>query len=112
MYVYTHISSYTCRVYGSLTFPSLFYPTEIQSGECCAALPRSANNNNVLAVLTNNKITEKIMGNSLLLSEAVWPYGSVVLIALGGSLIALALYFLWAGKVLTSKDQDDEQEKY
>ena len=52
------------------------------------------------------------MGNSLLFSEAVWPYGSVVLIALGGSLIALALYFLWAGKVLTSKDKDDEQEKY
>jgi len=48
------------------------------------------------------------MGNSLLFSDVVWPYGSVVLIILGGSLIALALYFLWVGKALTSKDQDDE----
>ena len=52
------------------------------------------------------------MGNSLLFSEAVWPYGSVVLIFLGGSLVVLALYFMRAGKVLTSKDRDDEQEKY
>ena len=51
------------------------------------------------------------MGNSLLFGEAVWPYGSVVLIVLGGSLIALALYFLRAGKVLARKDQDDEQKE-
>ena len=51
------------------------------------------------------------MGNSLLFSEAVWPYGSVVLIFLGGSLIVLALYFMRAGKMLTRKDQDDEQKE-
>lgn len=51
------------------------------------------------------------MGNSLLFGEAVWPYGFVVLIVLGGSLIALAIYFLRAGKVMTSKDQDDEQNE-
>jgi hypothetical protein len=51
------------------------------------------------------------MGNSLLLSKAVWPYGSVVLIVLGGSLIVLALYFMRAGKVQTRKDQDNEQKE-
>jgi hypothetical protein len=51
------------------------------------------------------------MGNSLLFSEAVWPYGSVVLIFLGGSLIVLALYFMRAGKMLTRKEQDDEQKE-
>ena len=76
------------------------------------------------------------MDNSHLLGEAVSPYGSVVLIVLGGSLIALVLYssrvstrklfsrcniceelknrvmHSWIGKVLTRKDKDDEQEEY
>ena len=37
-------------------------------------------------------ITDRIMDNSHLLGEAMLPYGSVVLIVLGGFLIALALY--------------------
>ena len=75
------------------------------------------------------------MDNSHLLGEAVSPDGFVVLIVLGGSLIALALYSsgmstreLFSrcgicielknrvthsriGKVLTRKDQDDDQEE-
>jgi len=73
------------------------------------------------------------MENAHLLGKAVWPYGPVVLIVMGGSLIALALYssrvsrrelfsrcnicvelknqFVNSrvGKVLVRKDQDDEQ---
>ena len=75
------------------------------------------------------------MENSYLLGKAVWPGGAVVLIVLGGSLIALALYSSGAstrelfsrcnicielkhrvthsriGKVLARKDYDAEQEE-
>ena len=37
-------------------------------------------------------ISEMIMESSYLLAKAVWPSGSIVLIILGGSLIALALF--------------------
>ena len=76
------------------------------------------------------------MDNSSLFGEAVWPSGFIVLIVFGGSMIVLSLYFsgvstrelfsrcnicvelknrvthLWIGKVLTRKDQDDEQEEH
>jgi hypothetical protein len=75
------------------------------------------------------------MDNSHLFGEAVWPGGSVVLMVLGGSLIALALYSSGVstrelfsrcnicvelkhrvthsriGKALTRKDQDDEHKE-
>jgi len=75
------------------------------------------------------------MDNSHLLGEALRPSGLVVLIVFGGSLIALAVYSSGVstreifsrcsicvelkhrmthsriGKVLTRKDQDDDQEE-
>jgi hypothetical protein len=74
------------------------------------------------------------MDNSSLFGEAVWPSGFVVLLVLGGFLIAQSLYsspvskrelfsrcsiceglkkrvtHLRLGRVLTKKGQDDEQE--
>jgi hypothetical protein len=51
------------------------------------------------------------MGNSVIFTEVVRPYGYIVLIVLGSALVSLAIYFMWAGKMQTCKKQDDEREE-